>query len=84
MPFDVLQRRMFKMESLEHPPLSVFIKEFSEPQSCGQVQNILMSFVGGLIFVSASGSRDGCVCSQIRSRLLPDAGASAPAFAAKP
>ena len=54
MPFDVLQRRMFKMESLEHPPLSVFIKEFSEPQSCGQVQNILMSFVGGFIFVSAS------------------------------
>ena len=39
MPFDVLQRRMFKMESLEHPPLSVFIKEFSEPQSCGQVMN---------------------------------------------
>ena len=80
MPFDVLQRRMFKMESLEHPPLSVFIKEFSEPQSCGQVQNILMSFVGGLIFVSASGSRCNRLCSQIRSRLLPDSVASAPRF----
>ena len=71
MPFDVLQRRMFKMESLEHPPLSVFIKEFSEPQSCGQVQNTLMSFVGGFIFVSASGSRRNRLCSQIRMRLLP-------------
>ena len=71
MPFDVFQRRMFKMESLEHPPLSAFIKEFSEFQSCGQVQNILMSFVGELIFVSASGSRRNRLCSQIRMRLLP-------------
>ena len=42
--------------------------------------SLLMSFVGGLIFVSGSGSRRNRLCSQIRSRLLPDSVASAPGF----
>ena len=45
--------------------------------------SLFMSFVGGLIFVSASAPRRNRLCSQIRSRLLPDSDASAPRFADK-
>ena len=42
--------------------------------------SLLMSFVGGLIFVIASAPRRNRLCSQIRSSLLPDSVASAPRF----